>query len=50
MSTLPKYRMFIGGEWVDPASGEWFETENPYTGRPWALIPRGGAAECEPRR
>ena len=45
MSTLPKYRMFIGGEWVDPASGEWFETENPYTGRPWALIPRGGAAD-----
>ena len=37
--------MFIGGEWVDPASGEWFETENPYTGRPWALIPRGGAAD-----
>jgi aldehyde dehydrogenase (NAD+) len=33
--------MLIGGERVDAASGQWFESFNPYTGKPWALIPRG---------
>jgi (Z)-2-((N-methylformamido)methylene)-5-hydroxybutyrolactone dehydrogenase len=32
--------MLIGGEPLSSASGEWFETFNPYTGKPWALIPR----------
>jgi aldehyde dehydrogenase (NAD+) len=39
--------MFIGGDWVESASGKHFESENPYTGKPWALIPRGGAADVE---
>jgi len=39
--------MHIGGEQVDPAGGEWFESFNPYTGRPWALIPRGNAADVD---
>ena len=47
MSELVKYRMHIGGEQVDPAGGEWFESFNPYTGRPWALIPRGNAADVD---
>ena len=29
---LVKYRMYIGGQWVDAASGEFFESDNPYTG------------------
>jgi aldehyde dehydrogenase (NAD+) len=44
---LTRYKMFIGGEWVDTAAGGCFESDNPYTGRPWALIPRGGAADVE---
>ncbi len=32
--------MLIGGQRVDAASGEWFESFNPYNGKPWALIPR----------
>ena len=44
---LEKYRMHIGGEWVDAASGETFETDNPYTAAPWALIPKGGAEDVE---
>jgi acyl-CoA reductase-like NAD-dependent aldehyde dehydrogenase len=44
---LQKYRMYVAGEWVDPASGEWFESYNPYTGKPWALIPKGTAADVE---
>jgi aldehyde dehydrogenase (NAD+) len=46
-AALARYRMFIGGEWVEPASGEYFESDNPYTGRPWALIPRGNAADAD---
>ena len=41
MAELEKYQMYIGGEWTDPASGEWFESANPYTGKAWAEIPRG---------
>ena len=39
--------MYIGGEWVAPSSGEWFESYNPFTGEPWALIPRGNAADAD---
>jgi aldehyde dehydrogenase (NAD+) len=37
----------IGGGWTDAASGEFFETDNPYTGRPWALIPRCAADDVD---
>src|SRR5688572_543831 len=46
-ASLTKYKMFIGGEWTDAASGQTFETLNPYTGKPWALIPRGGAEDVD---
>jgi len=46
-STLARYKMFIGGEWVDAASGETFPSDNPFTGKPWALIPRGGAQDAD---
>ena len=44
---LVKYRMYIGGQWVDAASGETFESDNPFTGQPWALVPRGGPADVD---
>ena len=34
--------MFIGGEWVNAASGATFESHNPFDGKPWALMPRAG--------
>ncbi len=46
MAKLKKFQMYIGGEWVDPASGEWFESFNPFTGKPWALFPRGNADDA----
>ena len=46
-AALTKYQMFIGGEWVGPATGEFFESDNPYLGKPWALIPRGNAADVD---
>jgi (Z)-2-((N-methylformamido)methylene)-5-hydroxybutyrolactone dehydrogenase len=39
---LKRYQTFIDGKWVDAASGKTFQTFDPYTGDPWALIP-----ECE---
>jgi aldehyde dehydrogenase (NAD+) len=38
---MDKYRMLIDGARVDAAGAEWFESFNPYTAKPWALIPRG---------
>jgi acyl-CoA reductase-like NAD-dependent aldehyde dehydrogenase len=35
------YRMLIGGDWVEPASSDRFDSYNPFTGEPWARIPRG---------
>ncbi len=47
MSELKKHQMLIGGQWVEPASGAWFESLNPFTAAPWALIPRGGKDDVD---
>jgi acyl-CoA reductase-like NAD-dependent aldehyde dehydrogenase len=44
---MKKHKMLIAGEWVEPQSGEWFESVNPFTAAPWALIPRGNAADID---
>jgi acyl-CoA reductase-like NAD-dependent aldehyde dehydrogenase len=44
---LAQYRMYIDGQWVESASDAHFESENPYTGKAWALIPRGDAADAD---
>jgi hypothetical protein len=44
---VEKHLMLIGGERVAAASGQWLESFNPYTGTPWALIPRGAAVDVE---
>ena len=46
-SQLVKYRMWIGGEWVDAASRETFPSDNPFLGKPWASIPKGGAEDAD---
>src|SRR5574343_240782 len=45
--SLPKYDLYIDGAVVPPASGEYFPTENPYTGQAWAMIARGGKADVD---
>ena len=47
MNSLAKHRMYIAGEWVEPRSGQFFESFDPYTGKPWALIARGNAADVD---
>jgi (Z)-2-((N-methylformamido)methylene)-5-hydroxybutyrolactone dehydrogenase len=44
---MKKHRMLIGGEWVEPASGSWFESVNPFTAAGWALIPRGSKPDVD---
>jgi aldehyde dehydrogenase (NAD+) len=44
---LPKHQLFIGGRWTEPAGKEWFETFDPYTAQPWALIPRASAEDVD---
>src|SRR5574340_1087260 len=46
-STLAKYRMYIDGQWVESASGAYFESDNPYTGKPWMQVARGNAADVD---
>jgi len=40
MSELPKYQNLVNGERVHAKSGQWLDSYNPYTGKPWAQIPR----------
>jgi aldehyde dehydrogenase (NAD+) len=44
---LQRFSMLIGGAAVEAISGATFESQNPYTGRPWALIPDGGPADVD---
>jgi aldehyde dehydrogenase (NAD+) len=39
--------MYIDGKYVDPASGKWFDSYNPYTGEPWAQIAQGNAEDAD---
>src|SRR5262249_53576380 len=40
-TTLRKAHMLVGGKWVESASGEWLEVEDPAHRRPFAAVPRG---------
>jgi len=46
-TALAKYRMYIDGQWIESASGAYFESDNPYIGKPWAVIARGTAADAD---
>tara|TARA_Y100000588_G_scaffold311001_1_gene336802 strand:+ start:521 stop:1996 length:1476 start_codon:yes stop_codon:yes gene_type:complete len=41
------YKHYINGDWVNPNSGESFDSTNPYTGEVWAKIARGDSADIE---
>jgi len=42
-----RYDHYIGGEWVAPASGQYFENVTPVTGKAFCEIARGTAADIE---
>ena len=47
MSYLPRYDHWIGGEFVPPAEGRYFENPTPITGRPFCEVARGTADDVE---
>ncbi len=47
MSYESRYGNFIGGEWVAPAAGRYFENPTPVTGQPFCEIPRSDEADID---
>jgi 1-pyrroline dehydrogenase len=45
--TVSSYKNFVGGEWVDSASGETMEVVNPATGEAIAEVPRGSQEDVD---
>jgi aldehyde dehydrogenase len=46
-SFRPRYGNFIGGRWVEPASGQYFENITPVTGKTFCEIPRSNAQDID---
>ncbi|SHK35317.1 aldehyde dehydrogenase (acceptor) [Pseudonocardia thermophila] len=46
-SGLEQFKLFINGESVDARSGRTFESLNPYTGKPWAIVADGGPEDVD---
>ncbi len=44
---MKTYQHWINGDHVAPASGEWLDTVDPYSGEVWARIPRGNKADAD---
>src|SRR6201987_6353190 len=47
MSYESRYENFIGGQWVAPVGGRYFETRTPVTGQTFCEIPRSDEADIE---
>ena len=44
---MKTWQHFIDGQYVEPHSGEWIDSIDPYLGKPWARVPRGNAQDVE---
>jgi len=42
-----QYDNFIGGQWVPPAGGEYFESITPITGKPFTRVPRSNQQDVD---
>jgi aldehyde dehydrogenase len=47
VSFKSRYQNFIGGQWVEPVKGEYFENISPVTGKGFCEIPRSSAEDIE---
>jgi aldehyde dehydrogenase len=47
MSFESRYENFIGGQWVKPTGGEYFENVSPVNGRPFCEVARSTDADIE---
>ena len=42
---MEKFKMYIDGEFVEAASGEWFDSFDPFTGEVWSQVAAGGTTD-----
>ncbi|WP_027009632.1 acetaldehyde dehydrogenase ExaC [Conchiformibius kuhniae] len=42
-----RYENYIGGQWIPPVGGEYFDDISPITGKPFAQVPRSQAEDIE---
>ena len=47
MAELERFSMLVGGKAVGALPGKTFQSQNPYTGEPWAEIPDGGPEDID---
>ncbi|UCD68495.1 MAG: aldehyde dehydrogenase family protein, partial [Betaproteobacteria bacterium] len=44
---MEKFKMYIDGAFVEAASGRWFDSYNPFTGKVWSQVAEGGADDVD---
>src|SRR5258706_4980821 len=44
---MERFTLYIDGQKREPDSGQWFASENPFTGQPWAEVARGNPADVD---
>lgn len=44
---MPETQLYIDGEFVDPESGDWIDSIDPYTEEAWAQIPKATADQVD---
>jgi len=44
---MQRLQMYIDGKFTDAASRKWFDTYNPFTGKPWAQVAQGGEEDVD---
>jgi len=44
---IPKYKLYMNGQWQEPASKEYIESINPFTAKTWCLIPKGNKQDVD---
>ena len=42
---MEKFKMYIDGEFAEAASGEWFDSFDPFTGEVWSQVAAGGPTD-----
>jgi aldehyde dehydrogenase len=47
MSFKERYQNFIGGQWVEPVNGKYFDNISPVNGKTFCQIPRSDSADIE---
>jgi aldehyde dehydrogenase (NAD+) len=41
------FRMYVGGEWIEPADGDYFDTHDPANGSVLARVPQASSADID---